>query len=193
MSEYFLLFMGAAIVNNFVLTRYLGLCIFFGVSENFHASSSMGLAIISIMTMSSMLTWVIEHFILLPLGLYFLKTIVFVVVIAVFVQLLEMVIKKFMPTLYNVWGIYLLLVATNCVILGVPLINSEANFTFLKSTVNALGSGTGFAIALILFASLREKLQFSDVPKSIEGLGIAFILAGMLALAFQGFSGMIPL
>jgi Na+-translocating ferredoxin:NAD+ oxidoreductase subunit A len=193
MSEYFLLFMGAAIVNNFVLTRYLGLCIFFGVSKNFHASSSMGLAIISIMTMSSMLTWVIEHFILLPLGLYFLKTIVFVVVIAVFVQLLEMVIKKFMPTLYNVWGIYLLLVATNCVILGVPLINSEANFTFLKSTVNALGSGTGFAIALILFASLREKLQFSDVPKSIEGLGIAFILAGMLALAFQGFSGMIPL
>lgn len=153
----------------------------------------MGLAIISIMTMSSMLTWVIEHFILLPLGLYFLKTIVFVVVIAVFVQLLEMVIKKFMPTLYNVWGIYLLLVATNCVILGVPLINAEANFNFVKSTVNALGSGTGFAIALILFASLREKLQFSDVPKSIEGLGIAFILAGMLALAFQGFSGMIPL
>jgi electron transport complex protein RnfA len=153
----------------------------------------MGLAIISIMTMSSMLTWTIEHFILLPLGLYFLKTIVFVVVIAVFVQILEMVIKKFMPTLYNVWGIYLLLVATNCVILGVPLINAEANYNFLKSTVNALGSGTGFAIALILFASLREKLQFSDVPKSIEGLGIAFILAGMLALAFQGFSGMIPL
>lgn len=153
----------------------------------------MGLAIISVMTMSSMLTWVIEHFILLPLGLGFLKTIVFVVVIAVFVQMLEMVIKKFMPTLYNVWGIYLLLVATNCVILGVPLINSEANFTFVKSIVNAMGSGTGFAIALILFASLREKLQFSDVPKSIEGLGIAFILAGMLALAFQGFSGMIPL
>jgi electron transport complex protein RnfA len=193
MTEYFLLFLSAAIVNNFVLSRYLGLCIFFGVSKNFHASSSMGLAIISIITMSSMLTWVIEHFILQPLGLYFLRMIVFVVVIAVFVQLLEMVIKKFMPTLYNIWGIYLLLVATNCVILGVPIINSEEHFTFLKSTVNALGSGTGFAIALILFASLREKLQFSDVPKSLEGLGIAFILAGMLALAFQGFSGMIPL
>jgi electron transport complex protein RnfA len=193
MTEYFLLFMSAAIVNNFVLTRYLGLCIFFGVSKNYRASTSMGLAIISIITLSSMLTWVIEHFILLPLGLYFLKTIVFVVVIAVFVQMLEMVIKKFMPTLYNVWGIYLLLVATNCVILGVPLINSEANFTFIKSTVNALGSGTGFAIALILFASLREKLQLSDVPKSLDGLPIAFILAGMLALAFQGFNGMIPL
>ncbi len=193
MKEYLLLFVGAAIVNNFVLTRYLGLCIFFGVSKNFHASSSMGLAIISVITMSSMLTWVIEHFILIPLGVLFLKTIVFVVVIAVFVQLLEMVIKKFMPTLYNIWGIYLLLVATNCVILGVPLINSEAHFDFIKSTVNALGSGTGFAIALILFASLREKAQFSNIPKSLEGLGIAFILAGMLALAFQGFGGMIPL
>ena len=193
MKEYFLLFVGAAIVNNFVLTRYLGLCIFFRVSKNFHASSSMGLAIISVITMSSMLTWVIEHFILIPLGVLFLKTIVFVVVIAVFVQLLEMVIKKFMPTLYNIWGIYLLLVATNCVILGVPLINSEAHFDFIKSTVNALGSGTGFAIALILFASLREKAQFSNIPKSLEGLGIAFILAGMLALAFQGFGGMIPL
>jgi len=193
MKEYFLLFVGAAIVNNFVLTRYLGLCIFFGVSKNFHASSSMGLAIISVITMSSMLTWVIEHFILIPLGVLFLKTIVFVVVIAVFVQLLEMVIKKFMPTLYNIWGIYLLLVATNCVILGVPLINSEAHFDFIKSTVNALGSGTGFAIALILFASLREKAQFSNIPKSLDGLGIAFILAGMLALAFQGFGGMIPL
>ncbi|HOK93707.1 MAG TPA: Rnf-Nqr domain containing protein [Spirochaetota bacterium] len=193
MKEYFLLFVGAAIVNNFVLTRYLGLCIFFGVSKNFHASSSMGLAIISVITMSSMLTWVIEHFILIPLGVLFLKTIVFVVVIAVFVQLLEMVIKKFMPTLYNIWGIYLLLVATNCVILGVPLINSEAHFDFIKSTVNALGSGTGFAIALILFASLREKAQFSNIPKSLDGLAIAFILAGMLALAFQGFGGMIPL
>ncbi|HOP63494.1 MAG TPA: Rnf-Nqr domain containing protein [Spirochaetota bacterium] len=193
MTEYFLLFLSAAIVNNFVLSRYLGLCIFFGVSKNFHASTSMGVAIISIITMSSMLTWVIEYFILIPLGLYFLRMIVFVVVIAVFVQLLEMVIKKFMPTLYNIWGIYLLLVATNCVILGVPIINSEAHFNFIKSTVNALGSGTGFAIALILFASLREKLQFSDVPKSLEGLGIAFILAGLLALAFQGFSGMIPL
>jgi len=193
MKEYFLLFVGAAIVNNFVLSRYLGLCIFFGVSKNFHASSSMGLAIISVITMSSMLTWVIEHFILIPLGVLFLKTIVFVVVIAVFVQLLEMIIKKFMPTLYNIWGIYLLLVATNCVILGVPLINSEAHFDFIKSTVNALGSGTGFAIALILFASLREKAQFSNIPKSLDGLAIAFILAGMLALAFQGFGGMIPL
>lgn len=193
MTEYILLFLGAAIVNNFVLTRFLGLCIFFGVSKNFHASVSMGMAIISVMTMSSMLAWGIDHFVLIPNGLSFLHTIVFVIVIAVFVQLLEMVIKKYMPTLYSIWGIYLLLVATNCIVLAVPLINSEANFGFIKSTVNALGSSAGFAIALILMSSLREKLQFSDVPKSIDGLGIAFILAGMLALAFQGFNGMIPL
>jgi Na+-translocating ferredoxin:NAD+ oxidoreductase subunit A len=193
MNEYFLLFMGAAIVNNFVLTRFLGLCIFFGVSKNFHASVSMGMAIISVMTMSSMIAWVIDDFVLIPLKLTFLHTIVFVLVIACFVQLLEMIIKKYMPTLYSIWGIYLLLVATNCIVLGVPLINADAKYGFVKSTVNALGSGTGFAIALILMASLRDKLQYSNVPKSLDGLGVTFLLAGMLALAFQGFNGMIPL
>jgi len=193
MNEYFLLFMGAAIVNNFVLTRFLGLCIFFGVSKNLSSSVSMGMAIISVMTLSSMIAWAINHFILIPLNLDFLKTIVFIMVIACFVQFLEMFVKKFVPTLYSVWGIYLLLVATNCIILGVPLINAESNYGFVKSTVNALGSGTGFAFALILMASLREKLQFSNVPKVLDDLGITFILAGLLALAFQGFNGMIPI
>lgn len=193
MSEYFILFMSAAIVNNFVLTRYLGLCIFFGVSKNVNSSLSMGMAIISVMTVSSMIAWAVNHFVLLPLGLQFLQTIMFVIIIACFVQLLEMVIKKFAPTLYGVWGIYLLLVATNCIVLGVPLINADSNFGFIKSTVNALGSGTGFAFALVLMASLRERLQMSKVPQVLEGLGITFILAGLLALAFQGFNGMIPL
>jgi electron transport complex protein RnfA len=193
MSEYFILFMGAAIVNNFVLTRFLGLCIFFGVSKNLSASVSMGMAIISVMTLSSMIAWLINNFILIPLNLLFLKTIIFIIVIASFVQLLEMVIKKFVPTLYSVWGIYLLLVATNCIVLGVPLLNAEANYGFVKSIVNALGSGTGFAIALILMASLRERLQFSNIPKPLEDLGITFVLAGLLALAFQGFNGMIPM
>ena len=128
-----------------------------------------------------------------PLDLTFLKTIVFVLLIASFVQLLEMIIKKHAPTLYNMWGIYLLLIATNCVVLGVPLLNAESNYSFLKSTVFALGSGLGFALAIILMASLREKLRYADVPKPFEGLGIAFILAGMLALAFLGFSGMISI
>ena len=193
MGEYFTLFMGAVIVNNFVLTRFLGLCIFFGVSKNLNASIGMGMAVTSVMTLSSILAWVVYSFVLHPYGLTFLTTVVFVVLIASFVQLLEMIIKKHAPALYNMWGIYLVLIATNCIVLGVPLLNAESNFSFTKSIVFAIGSGAGFALAIILMASLREKLQYADVPKPLEGLGIAFVLAGMLALSFMGFSGMIPL
>ncbi|HWQ60683.1 MAG TPA: RnfABCDGE type electron transport complex subunit A [Negativicutes bacterium] len=193
MGEYFTLFMGAVIVNNFVLTRFLGLCIFFGVSKNLNASIGMGMAVTSVMTLSSILAWVVYNYVLHPYNLTFLTTVVFVVLIASFVQLLEMIIKKHAPALYNMWGIYLVLIATNCIVLGVPLINAESGFNFTKSVVFAIGSGAGFALAIILMASLREKLQYADVPKSLEGLGIAFILAGMLALSFFGFSGMIPL
>lgn len=193
MGEYFTLFMGAVIVNNFVLTRFLGLCIFFGVSKNLNASIGMGMAVTSVMTISSILAWAVYNYILHPYNLTFLTTIVFVVLIASFVQLLEMIIKKHAPALYNMWGIYLVLIATNCIVLGVPLINAESGFNFTKSVVYAIGSGAGFALAIILMASLREKLQYADVPKSLQGLGIAFVLAGMLALSFFGFSGMIPL
>lgn len=192
-AEYFTLFMGAVIVNNFVLTRFLGLCIFFGVSKNLNASVGMGMAVTSVMTLSSMMAWAVYNFVLLPFHLTFLTTVVFVVLIASFVQLLEIVIKKFVPTLYNLWGIYLVLIATNCIVLAVPLIISESAYSFSRSVVFAIGSGVGFALAIILMASLREKLQYADVPKSIDGLGIAFILAGLLALSFFGFSGMIPL
>jgi electron transport complex protein RnfA len=191
MTKYILLFVGAAIVNNFVLTRFLGLCIFFGVSKKLDASIGMGMAVTSVMTLSSMLAWVVYTFVLAPLNLIFLKTVVFVLLIASFVQLLEMVIKKLAPALYGQWGIYLLLIATNCIVLSVPLLNAEAGFGM--SVVNALGSGVGFAIALILMSSIREKLELADVPKPLQGLGIAFIVAGMLSLAFLGFSGMIPL
>ena len=190
--EYFTLFMGAVIVNNFVLTRFLGLCIFFGVSKSLDASLGMGVAVTSIMTLSSTLAWVVYHFVLHPYGLEFLKTVVFVILIACFVQLLEMIIKKHSPTLYNMWGIYLVLIATNCIVFGVPVINAESGFNFIQSIVNSFGSGVGFAVAIVLMASLREKLRYADVPKSLDGLGIAFILAGLLALSFFGFSGMIP-
>ena len=193
MAKYLLLFVGAAIVNNFVLTRFLGLCIFFGVSKKLDAALGMGMAVTSVMTLSSMLAWFIYNFVLVPLGLIFLKTIVFVLLIASFVQLLEMVIKKLAPALYDMWGIYLLLVATNCIVLSVPLLNAEANYSFNMSIVNALGSGVGFGIAMLLMASIREKLDIADVPKPLQGTGIAFIVAGMLSLAFLGFSGMIPL
>ncbi|WPC44825.1 RnfABCDGE type electron transport complex subunit A [Clostridium sp. JS66] len=193
MMEYLTLFVSAVLVNNYVLTRFLGLCIFFGVSKSLDASIGMGMAVTSILTLSSALAWIVYHFVLAPFGLTFLRTIVFVLLIASFVQLLEMIIKKHAPALYNMWGIYLLLIATNCIVLGVPVTNVESNFGFLKSVVNALGSGVGFALAIVLMASLREKLALADVPKPLEGLGIAFILAGMLALSFLGFSGMIAL
>lgn len=193
MLTYFTLFLSAVIVNNFVLTRFLGLCIFFGVSKDLDASVGMGMAVTSVMTLSSILAWAVYHFVLVPFNLTFLTTVIFVLLIASFVQLLEMVIKKYVPTLYGMWGIYLLLIATNCVVLGVPLINAESNYPFLMSVVYAIGSGMGFALAIVLMASLRENLKYANVPKALEGTGIAFILAGMLALAFLGFSGMISI
>lgn len=193
MTEYLLLFISTVLINNFVLTRFLGLCIFFGVSKNVNAALGMGMAVTAVMTLSSMFTWAVYDLILVPLNLSFLKLVLLVLLIASFVQLLEMIIRKFAPVLYKMWGIYLLLIATNCVILGVPLINIEANYSFALSTVHALGAGVGFGLALVLMASLREKLRLADVPKSLEGLGVAFILAGCLSLAFFGFSGMISI
>ena len=190
MAEYLTLFISAVVINNFVLTKFLGLCIFFGISKNLSASAGMGVAVTAVMTMSSILAWLVYNFILAPLGLTFLTTIVFVILTASFVQLLELIIKKQAPTLYNMWGIYLLLIATNCIVLAVPLLNVENSYSLLKSIVFAIGSGLGFALAIVLMASLREKLAYADVPKPLEGIGIAFLLAGMLSLAFLGFSGM---
>ncbi|OPX91128.1 MAG: Electron transport complex protein RnfA [Pelotomaculum sp. PtaB.Bin117] len=191
--EYLTLFISAVIVNNFVLTRFLGLCIFFGVSKNVNASVGMGMAVTAVMTLSSIMAWLVYTYVLVPFKLTFLTTVVFVLLIASFVQLLEMIIKKHAPALYNMWGVYLLLIATNCVVLSVPLLNVESSFSLAKSIVHAIGSGAGFGVALVLMASLREKLRLADVPKPLEGLGVAFILAGMLALSFLGFSGMISL
>lgn len=191
MQEYLTLFIGSVIVNNFVLTRFLGLCIFFGVSKSLNASLGMGMAVTSVITLSSILAWVVYYFVLVPFGLTFLKTIVFVVLIASFVQLLELIIKKQAPALYNMWGIYLVLIATNCIVLSVPILSVESNYPFGMSVVFAIGSGMGFALALVLMASLREKLAYANVPKALEGTGVAFIVAGMLSLAFLGFSGMI--
>ncbi len=190
MVEYLPLFVSAVVINNFVLTKFLGLCIFFGISKNLSASAGMGVAVTAVMTMSSILAWIVYNFVLAPLGLTFLTTIVFVILTASFVQLLELIIKKQAPTLYNMWGIYLLLIATNCIVLAVPLLNVENSYSLLKSIVFAIGSGLGFALAIILMASLREKLAYANVPKPLEGIGIAFLLAGMLSLAFLGFSGM---
>lgn len=191
MGEYFTLFIGAVLINNFVLTKFLGLCIFFGVSKNLNASIGMGFAVTSVITMSTVLAWLLYNYVLMPLDLTFLRTISFVVLIASFVQLLEIVIKKMSPTLYNMWGIYLMLIATNCIVLSVPVISITNHYGFLENLVFAVGSGLGFALALVLMASCREKLDYAAVPEPLQGTPIAFIVAGMLALAFLGFSGMI--
>lgn len=191
MGAYFTLFIGAVLINNFVLTKFLGLCIFFGVSKNLNASIGMGFAVTSVITMSTVLAWLLYNFVLVPFDLTFLRTITFVVLIASFVQLLEIIIKKESPTLYNMWGIYLMLIATNCIVLSVPVISVQSGYNFLENLVFAIGSGLGFALALILMASAREKLDYADVPEYLQGTPVAFIVAGMLSLAFLGFSGMI--
>ena len=191
MGAYFTLFIGAVLINNFVLTKFLGLCIFFGVSKNLNASIGMGFAVTSVITLSTILAWLVYNFVLVPLGLTFLRTITFVVLIASFVQLLEIIIKKESPTLYNMWGIYLMLIATNCIVLSVPVISVTNDYNFVQNIVFAVGSGLGFALALILMASCREKLGYADVPDALKGTPIAFVVAGMLSLAFLGFSGMI--
>lgn len=151
----------------------------------------MGMAVISVMTLSTILAWLVINFVLIPLNLVFLKIVVFVLLIASFVQLLELIIKRYSPTLYGMWGIYLLLISTNCVVLGIPLLNAENNYPFVMSVVSALGSGIGFALAITIMASLREKLVYADVPKALQGMPISFIIAGMLELSFLGFSGML--
>ncbi|MFZ4580187.1 MAG: electron transport complex protein RnfA [Myxococcota bacterium] len=193
MLEYGALFLSAVLVNNFVLTRFLGLCIFFGVSKSFDASAGMGVALTAVMTIASFLAWAMYNLVLAPLHLEFFTTICFVLIIASTVQLLDVITRRFLPTLHAMWGIYLMLIATNCIVLSVPLINVENGFELGKSLVHAVGAGVGFALALLLMASIRERLQYAKVPKAFEGLGIAFITAGLLSLAFLGFSGMIPM
>jgi electron transport complex protein RnfA len=191
--EYGALFLSAVLVNNFVLTRFLGLCIFFGVSNSLEASVGMGVAITAVMVIASLLGWLVYFLVLIPLGLEFFTTICFVLIIASSVQMVDIVTRRFVPKLHGMWGIYLMLIATNCVVLSVPLINVENGFDLAQSFVYATGAGIGFWIALILMAAIREKLQHSEVPEAFQGLGIAFVTAGLLSLAFLGFSGMISI
>jgi electron transport complex protein RnfA len=186
----------AVLIQNFVLARFLGLCPFFGVSKKLSSATGMGMAVIFVMTIATMFTWWIDHALLAAMNVEYLRTIVFILSIASLVQLIEMLMRKFTPALYESLGIYLPLMATNCAILGVAIINTDINqftgapFTFVESVVNGAASGAGFTLALILMAGLRERLESADIPKSLEGLPIAFITAGLMALAFLGFSGL---
>ncbi len=193
MGKLFELLVAASLVNNFVFTRYLGLCIFMGVTRKMDTAIGMSITFISVMVISAALSWVAYHFVMAPYHLEFLEILVFIVIVAGFVQAADTMMRKIAPGLYYKLGIYLALIVTNCIILAVPLINADSGFSFIESLVFGLGSGLGFALALIIMASIREKLELADVPKPFRGLPIAFILTGLIALAFVGFSGLITL
>ncbi|MEW6221933.1 MAG: Rnf-Nqr domain containing protein [Candidatus Hadarchaeota archaeon] len=181
----------AALINNIILTRFLGLCSFFGVSTKLKNSMMMGLAVTFVMVSSSVITWAIYQLVLVPLQIQYLRLVVFILVIASFVQLLEMVITKVSPALHKGFGIYLPLITVNCAILGITLINVEVErYSFLGSTVSSVATGLGYSLAILLMASIRTRLELYEQPKSFHNLPLAFIVAAILAMAFQGFSGM---
>lgn len=177
-------------VNNFVLSRFLGICPFLGVSKQVETAVGMGLAVTFVMALASAITFVVQYAILDPLGLGYLQTIAFILVIAALVQFVEMIIKKMSPSLYQALGVYLPLITTNCAVLGVALLNIQYKYNFIETIFNGTGAAIGFTLAIVLFAGIRERLETSAVPKALEGFPIALITAGLMAIAFLGFSGM---
>ena len=183
--------LGAILINNFIFSQFLGCCPFLGCSSKVETASGMGLAVVFVMALASAICWVINEYILMPLGLAFLQTLTFILVIAALVQFVEMFLKKSIPSLYSALGIYLPLITTNCAVLGVVLLNVQNNYNFLESVVYGITGGLGFMLAIVLFASVREKVDYTaDYPKCFEGFPICLVSAGLLALAFMGFSGM---
>lgn len=189
MQEYLLLMVGTVLVSNVVLVQFLGLCPFMGVSNKVDAALGMGLATTFVLTLSAASSWFIEYFILQPLGVAYLRWVTIILVIAAVVQFTEMVVRKVSPMLYQVLGIFLPLITTNCAVLGVALLNLQQGHGFAQSLLYGLGSALGFTLVLVIFAGLRERLALADVPAAFSGLPIGFIVAGLLALAFMGFSG----
>ena len=190
MMELVMLFIGAAVINNFVLTYFLGICPFIGVSKQIDTAVSMGMAVTFVMTLTAAITWPINHLILIPFGLPFLRYVAFILVIASLVQLVEMFVRKVSQPLYLALGIFLPLITTNCAILGLALFADLRGYRCLQSLVFALGAGVGFTLALVIMAGIREELDCADVPTPLRGPGITLIVAGLLALAFMGFAGL---
>jgi len=191
MFEIFLLVVGAVLVNNFVLARFLGICPFLGVSKKVETAVGMGMAVIFVMTVASVVTFIVQRYLLVPSGIEYLQTIAFILVIASLVQLVEMVIQKTSPALYSSLGIFLPLITTNCAVLGVAILNVQKDFNFIETTVFGFSAAVGFTLALVLFAGLRERIALARVPKTFEGMPIALVTAGLLSLAFMGFAGLV--
>lgn len=185
--EYIIIIIGSVLVSNIVLANFLGICPFLGVSGKLSTATGMSGAVLFVMTIASIVTWLIQHYILNPFGLAFLQTISFILVIASLVQVVEIILKKVSPPLYQALGVFLPLITTNCAIMGVALLIIQRDYNLLEGTVYAIGNSIGFALALILFAGLREHLELLDVPKGMRGMPIALVVAGILSLAFMGF------
>ena len=182
--------LGAILANNFIFSQFLGICPFLGVSKKVDTAVGMGIAVTFVMGLASAVCFVVNNFVLVPLGLGYMQTVAFILVIASLVQFIEMFLQKAMPSLYTALGVYLPLITTNCAVLGVALLNIQNNYNFISSVVYGITGGLGFLLAIVLFASIRERLVFADYPKSFDGFPIALVTAGLMALAFMGFSGL---
>ena len=189
--SYFAIIIGAIFVNNVVLAQFLGICPFLGVSSKVETSMGMGAAVTFVMALSGIVTWLIQTYILVPLGIEYMQTIVFILVIAALVQMVEIVLKKVSPSLYQALGIFLPLITTNCAVLGVAILMIQKEFNLLQGVVYNVSIALGFALALVIFAGLRERIEFEEAPKSFQGVPIALITASILAMAFMGFSGLV--
>ena len=187
-----IILMSSVLVNNYVLSRFLGICPFLGVSKKLNQATGMGISVIFVMVVATAVTWPLQHFVLDSFGLGYMQTIVFILVIAVLVQFIEMVLKKFIPSLHKSLGVYLPLITTNCAVLGVTIENvSEKNFNFVESIVNSLGCGLGFLLAMVLFSGIRSRIEESEIPESFKGLPVTLIAASFVSLAFFGFAGIV--
>jgi len=193
MAEYALILLSTVLVNNFVLVKFLGLCPFMGVSRKLETATGMALATTFVLTLSSITSYLVNQYLLVPLGLGYLRTIAFILVIAAVVQFTEMVVRKTSPLLYSVLGIFLPLITTNCAVLGVALLNVQASHGFVASALYGFGAAVGFSLVLIMFSAMRERIAVADVPAVFKGNAIALITAGLMSLAFMGFSGLVNL
>lgn len=190
-TELLLLIIGGILVNNFVLSRILGICPFLGVSNKIETAVGMGLAVTFVMGLASVMTYLVYHYLMVPLHLEYLQTLVFILVIAALVQFVEMVIQKISPALYSALGVYLPLITTNCAVLGVAIINIQEKYGLLETLINGVSGALGFLLAIVLMAGIRERINVADIPKPLKGFPITLITAGLMAVAFMGFSGLI--
>ncbi len=191
MTHFLIILLSAVFINNYVLSKFLGICPFLGVSKKLNQAVGMSLAVIFVMLMATAVTWPIQTYLLTPNELGYLQTIVFILVIAALVQLVEIILKRYIPSLHKSLGVYLPLITTNCAVLGVTILNIDSGYTFAESMVNSLGSGLGFFLAMVMFSGVRSKLEGADIPKAFQGLPITLVAASITSLSFLGFSGVI--